>query len=114
MAIGSSLEVLGFLEVKVAYYVTVLCSVKDPTEQRTLLTDDTRAQVPILSNNGNQFVIRLFTSSVSVHVDRQWLRNWRRTFSVNSMFTIRTHTTNGIRKLDKDATSQASLHQRFR
>jgi len=72
VTVRSSLEVLGLLQVE-------------------LLDNNTGPQVPVLLNDGNEFLVALLASAISVNVDRERLGN-----------------SNRVRKLDEDATSESS------
>jgi len=72
VTVRSSLEVLGLLQVE-------------------LLDNNTGPQVPVLLNYGNEFLVALLASAISVNVDRERLGN-----------------SNRVRKLDEDATSESS------
>jgi hypothetical protein len=60
------------------------------------LTNDTRPEIPVLTDDRNEFLIRLFTRTVCVDVDRQRLCD-----------------ANGIRKLDEYSTSKPGSDQRL-
>jgi hypothetical protein len=60
------------------------------------LTNDTRPEIPVLTDDSNEFLIHLFTGTVCVDVDRQRLCD-----------------ANGIRKLDEYSTSKPGSDQRL-
>jgi len=89
--IGGSLQILRFLEVKLADYKA---SARLGLKYGNTLTDDSRSEVPVFADDIYEFFIRFFARAIRINVDRQRLGN-----------------TNGIRKLDKNTSGKASCDE---
>jgi len=62
-----------------------------PHKQSDRRTDDTRTQIPVLVDDGDELLVTLLSSAVGIDVDREGLGN-----------------TDGVGELDENTTSKAS------
>lgn len=93
VAVRSSLEVLGFLEVELAHWGK--CKhVWENVQTSDLLTDNTRSEIPVVADDLDKLLVGLLASPVGINVDRQRLSN-----------------TDGVGELNKGTTSKASSNQ---